>query len=202
MRKSNRGFTLVELAIVLIIIGLILGMVFKGRQLIDSAKVKHLVAQYNKIQAAVNTFYERYGFYPGDGCNSPAPNSVSDCGNTKNGVLNTDNEKAAFWHLLINVTHILSAGDRKSSIGVPWQISSYGNVRGRNGNYLYFSQQENSFNAASVPVKYICVMDQMVDDGEATSGDILFVTGDPYDPGDDCWSISSQSANARIYILP
>ena len=65
--KRNQGFTLVELAIVLVVIGLILGMAFKGKDLIDGAKVKNLAAQYNKVVAGANTFYEKYGFYPGDG---------------------------------------------------------------------------------------------------------------------------------------
>jgi prepilin-type N-terminal cleavage/methylation domain-containing protein len=65
---KQTGFTLVELAIVLVIIGLILGMAFKGKDLIDGAKVKSLAAQYNKIQAAFNIYFEKYGAYPGDGC--------------------------------------------------------------------------------------------------------------------------------------
>ncbi|MDQ5888705.1 MAG: hypothetical protein QG667_1999, partial [Pseudomonadota bacterium] len=70
MKPRQTGFTLVELAIVLVVIGLILGMAFKGKDLIDSAKVKNLAAQYNKIVAASNTFYEKYGSYPGDGCSA------------------------------------------------------------------------------------------------------------------------------------
>lgn len=50
MVKKQSGFTLVELAIVLVIIGLILGMAFKGKDLIDGAKVKNLAAQYNKFE--------------------------------------------------------------------------------------------------------------------------------------------------------
>ena len=70
MRHAQHGFTLVELAIALVIIGLVLGMTFKGRELIDGAKVKSVQAQYGKISAAMNIFFEKYGFYPGDGCAS------------------------------------------------------------------------------------------------------------------------------------
>ena len=42
MRNKQSGFTLVEIAIVLVIIGLLLGGVLKGQELINSAKVKNL----------------------------------------------------------------------------------------------------------------------------------------------------------------
>lgn len=64
--KTNRGFTLVELAIVLVIIGIILGAVLKGQELIKNAKFKRLYNQYREVAAAVYTYYDKYGKYPGD----------------------------------------------------------------------------------------------------------------------------------------
>lgn len=66
--RSRSGFTLVELAIVLVIIGLILGAVLKGKSLIDNARVKRLEKDTKGLEAAVWTFYDRYGRFPGD-CN-------------------------------------------------------------------------------------------------------------------------------------
>ena len=195
MRKSNRGFTLVELAIVLIIIGLILGMVFKGRHLIDSAKVKHLAAQYNKILAAVNTFYERYGYYPGDGCNRKDPPSVSVCSNPKDGILTSQQEREAFWHLLINVTHILSASDRRSVFGQDWQIW-YGTSNGRSGDWLDLPGGNQA------DIRLVCALDQMVDDGESGSGDVqVHNNSNAYHSDSDCWSLNGQ-VNVVIYVLP
>jgi prepilin-type N-terminal cleavage/methylation domain-containing protein len=61
-----RGFTLVELAIVLVIIGIILGAVLKGQELIFNAKVKRLQSQIKELMAAFYTYYDKYGYYPGD----------------------------------------------------------------------------------------------------------------------------------------
>jgi prepilin-type N-terminal cleavage/methylation domain-containing protein len=63
---SQRGFTLVEIAIVLVIIGLLLGGVLKGQSLIDSAKVKNIIQQVQSLQAAVNAYQDRYRALPGD----------------------------------------------------------------------------------------------------------------------------------------
>ena len=66
--KNNKqsGFTLVEIAIVLVIIGLLLGGVMKGQELIKSAKVKALIQEINGYSAAFNTYLDRYGAIPGD----------------------------------------------------------------------------------------------------------------------------------------
>jgi len=62
----QRGFTLVEIAIVLVIIGLLLGGVLKGQGLIDSAKVKNIIQQSNSLSAAVNAYQDKFRALPGD----------------------------------------------------------------------------------------------------------------------------------------
>jgi len=76
----GKGFTLVELAIVLVIIGLILGAILKGQEIINNAKMKRLYNQYREVVAAVYTYYDRYGAFPGDD-----PNASSRWSSTKNG---------------------------------------------------------------------------------------------------------------------
>lgn len=65
-RSSQRGFTLVELAIVLVIIGLIVGGVLSGQTLINSAKVRSQMSQIDQFDAALNAFRARYDCIPGD----------------------------------------------------------------------------------------------------------------------------------------
>lgn len=64
--RSEKGFTLVELAVVMIIIGLLIGGVLKGQELIKSAKVTSTISQIKGIDAAVSTFQDIYAGLPGD----------------------------------------------------------------------------------------------------------------------------------------
>lgn len=63
---GRAGFTLVELSIVLVIIGLIIGGVLVGRDLIAAATVRAQISQIEKYNSAVNTFRGKYGYLPGD----------------------------------------------------------------------------------------------------------------------------------------
>ena len=74
MRHTGRGFTLIELSIVLVIIGLIVGGVLVGRDLISAAEVRATIAQVEKYSTAANTFRGKYGQLPGDIRNPDAPN--------------------------------------------------------------------------------------------------------------------------------
>lgn len=65
-RRSEAGFTLVELAVVMIIIGLLIGGVLKGQQLIANAQVASTVAQVKGFDAATTTFRDMYASLPGD----------------------------------------------------------------------------------------------------------------------------------------
>ena len=66
MRPSQAGFTLVEIAIVLVIIGLLLGGVLKGQELINSAKVKNFANDFRNIPLYLYGYQERFRALPGD----------------------------------------------------------------------------------------------------------------------------------------
>jgi prepilin-type N-terminal cleavage/methylation domain-containing protein len=66
MQSSRGGFTLIELSIVLVIIGLVVGSVLVGQDLIRAAYVRATISQIEKYDTAANTFYGKYGYLPGD----------------------------------------------------------------------------------------------------------------------------------------
>ena len=96
--RSEKGFTLVELAVVMIIIGLLIGGVLKGQELIKSAKVTSTISQVKGVDAAVSTFQDIYAGLPGDlpsagsrlpGCTGVCAPSTSANGTLGNGLVET-----------------------------------------------------------------------------------------------------------------
>ena len=86
MKRNQTGFTLVEIAIVLVIIGLLLGGILKGQEMITQAKIKNVVADFSGISAAYYGYQDRYKAIPGDDLNAgtrwaTAPAAVSGTGN-------------------------------------------------------------------------------------------------------------------------
>src|SRR3979490_1432002 len=72
-RKSTEaGFTLVEIAIVLVIIGLLLGGVLKGQEMIAQAKIKNVINDFNGVTVAITSYQDRYRAIPGDDQNAAA----------------------------------------------------------------------------------------------------------------------------------
>lgn len=107
MRKQQTGFTLVEIAIVLVIIGLLLGGVLKGQELVNNAKVKNLGNDFRGVSSFVYAYQDRFRALPGDdraaaihlngGTNAAAAN----LGNARiNGAWNSvtaNDESFLFW---------------------------------------------------------------------------------------------------------
>ena len=87
---KSAGFTLLELSIVLVIIGLIVGGVLVGQDLIKAAEIRATVGQYEKYNTAINTFRTKYDGIPGDLASdkvasfglSPAAGAVTGAGGT------------------------------------------------------------------------------------------------------------------------
>src|SRR3954471_13371727 len=78
-----RGFTLVEIAIVLVIIGLLLGGILKGQEMITQAKIKNVISDFSGISAAYHGYVDRYKKIPGDDPCAGTTNSAisaSTCG--------------------------------------------------------------------------------------------------------------------------
>ncbi len=73
MKHRHAGFTLVEIAIVMVIIGLLIGGILKSQAMVQNAKVKRVVKQADEVRAGVMGFYDKYGVYPGDENLAPIP---------------------------------------------------------------------------------------------------------------------------------
>ena len=82
--SGQRGFTLIEMSIVLVIIGLIVGGILKGQEIIESARQKNFASLTDQLKAGQNTFEDRYRALPGDYAesvtriNANVPNGDSD----------------------------------------------------------------------------------------------------------------------------
>jgi prepilin-type N-terminal cleavage/methylation domain-containing protein len=66
VQQRQKGFTLVEMAVVLVVIGLLLGGVLKGQELINSARVKNLINDFRITASHVHTYQDRFRSLPGD----------------------------------------------------------------------------------------------------------------------------------------
>ncbi|MBT5540106.1 MAG: prepilin-type N-terminal cleavage/methylation domain-containing protein [Alphaproteobacteria bacterium] len=64
--SSEDGFGLVEIAVALVIMGLIMGGILKGYTLVENARLRTVIAQINEYRMAAHGFYDRYGALPGD----------------------------------------------------------------------------------------------------------------------------------------
>lgn len=105
MKKNyeQKGFTLVELAIVLVIIGLLVGALMKGQSMIEDAKQKRLVNDLQGLSAVYFTYFDRYRAIPGDDADTHSWSGIN--GGNANGYISgsptiPDGESQVAWQAL------------------------------------------------------------------------------------------------------
>jgi prepilin-type N-terminal cleavage/methylation domain-containing protein len=150
MRKQA-GFTLIEIAIVLVIIGLLLGGVLKGQELITSARVRNIISQQDGVKAAYFGFLDRFRALPGD--YSLASTNIANVAAGANG--NGNGQITANTVAGATIDEFIAVWDHLSKAGFI------------NGSYTYAASPENPGTAPTSPyARYIQVIyDNVYGDG-------------------------------------
>ncbi|MCW8821743.1 MAG: prepilin-type N-terminal cleavage/methylation domain-containing protein [Sulfurovum sp.] len=174
--RNRKGFTLVELSIVLVVIGLLIGGVLKGKSMIDNAKQKRVKGDVDGIVAATYNYQDKYGFLPGDDTTNLATGTlaVAGCtGGNGDGSIGTTAERICAWRAIIAAGFV--SGDKtKTTEATVAKTSPYGGQYVfRSGNNIGGSGMSGNYiQVLNVPLEVIEDLDRKYDDGIYNTGEI------------------------------
>ncbi len=179
--NKQKGFTLVEIAIVLVIVGLLIGGVLKGQEMITNAKLKRVESDNAGIAAAMFSYQDRYLQLPGDddnadqrfslytdGVNDPLPadiNGDSDGSISGDWVAAANEETANFWKHLRAAGLIPGGGDDDTQ-----PTNAYGGNIGLRDGSLEIAGHVTVFGSIEGPIATI--IEARLDDGNPQTGRI------------------------------
>jgi prepilin-type N-terminal cleavage/methylation domain-containing protein len=185
--RTRNGFTLVEVAIVLVIIGLLLGGVLKGQELITSARVRNLISQQDGVKSAYFGFLDRFRALPGDYTQATANIaniSTASCnGGNGNGngriEASVGNENILAWEHLSKsgfISGSYTCAPSESSATTPNNAFAarlelvWDDVYDPAGG----NPRHNLKTGNQIPSELLAEMDRKIDDGSATAGIFRF----------------------------
>lgn len=177
MKNQQGGFTLIEIAIVLVIIGLLLGGVLKGQELITSARVRNMISQQDGIKAAYFGFLDRYRALPGDYTGITNIKDATTAGNGDGQI--KGNEAIAVWD------HLSHAGFINGSYSYSATVADTNTPKNPYSGYLQLiydanygeetgSPRHNLKTGNNVPVSILAEVDRKIDDGNPYGGAFQF----------------------------
>jgi prepilin-type N-terminal cleavage/methylation domain-containing protein len=227
--KSAKGFTLVELSIVIVIIGLIVAGVTVGKSLVQATKLRSLITDSNSIKTAVSTFKGQYGYLPGDIVNASNywPNcdaTPTNCNGNGDKLItkgtDTQSESTRAWqHLSLaallrsqytGVTNAASPGvncpktsisdNSCLSLGIAWLYTRNNSV-----NFIMagsLRQTNNTWADESLLTSADALsIDAKIDDGIASSGSVVVQRGISLNAVDGRCVSGAYNASSVTWVL-
>ena len=182
-QHKQSGFTLIEIAIVLVIIGLLLGGVLKGQELINTARVRALNSSVDGVTAAWFSFQDRYRGYPGDYSQASVNLGGAPTSGDGDGTVDTNAERANVWVHLQAAGYITGNFDAVAAntpadqyqcplttcpdngFGVGMVVSFGEEIRA-----VVNVNAHELISGHGIPVEVLAELDRKVDDGLPTSG--------------------------------
>lgn len=185
-RIRQAGFTLIELSITVVLAGLVVGAAFTGRELIAQTRAKSLVADFNAVRHAMDTYQDRYHALPGDdrmvyrhlaGARVSATSGNGLIDGAWDSQVPTD-EAMLFWEhlrlagLALALTESGSGDPRPRHfaggvIGVSSALPAQRQVSGLGGSFQMC--------ARGIPGRLALAADRLLDDGDTQTGSVRLV---------------------------
>lgn len=159
---QRRGFSLMEMALVLVIVGILLSLGMKGYHVVEEARLRAVAAQIQTLQSAVMMYHDRFHALPGDG---PAPMAGLGSGNS-NGQIEADggSEASLFWQHLAAAGLLASPSPPVARVGGEWTVGM-SSASYAFGNWLILGKKEGG-----LPPSAALNLDQQLDDGAPETG--------------------------------
>ena len=178
-KRRQSGFTLVEIAIVLVIVGLLIGGVLKGREMITNAKIKRVENDFAGVSAAIYAYQDRYGVLPGDDASAstrfPGTWGGSDNGNGVGTITggwdssNNNDESRLVWKHLRGAGLISGPVDNTDG-SYQQPNNSFGGIVGIDLNIYNLPGQNIVF--SQIPGDVASILESRGDDGVPSAGSI------------------------------